>query len=319
MNKQIKLTICTVSFGHQELIELNLQLCRSLNPGFNQVVRWLIADNAHDNPTKRLRISENPLKVIEESNDSSQGASHHHALALNGLINKAETPYVLILDPDFFILQKNWLINTLNYMQLHQLSFFGAPWHPRYNNNYRYFPAVHCMFVDLNQVAPETLDFRPVLDRINAKAPRNSLLDLIPYLRERKRIPWDTGTRIFEHYQEMKNFRRECVTPVFREDRKNHGSMITRILEPLLPEEYCYFPKNLRSYVTHGFNENKECKEQLPSIWEESYWRKKPFGLHVRGSYSSGSRNKQRETELLVDILSELTKTTLTHESNRRQ
>ena len=265
MSAPVDLTICTVSFGHQELIELNLMLTRALNPEFEQKIKWLIADNAYENEKKRLKIDDKRVHVTPGISDASAGASQHHAVSLNALIGEAKTQYLLVLDPDFYILTSDWCSKVLNHMRRENLSFFGTPWNPRYNNNYRYFPAVHCMFVDLHRASIQSLDFRPLLDRLDTPTSIKGPLDYIPFLAKRRRVSWDTGTRIFEDYKLRKDLLSECTTPVFREDRGACGSILTKLLEPLLPDEYCYFPKNRNSYVTSGFYEMDLCPQPGPS------------------------------------------------------
>ena len=308
MSKSLNLTICTVSFGHQKLIEINLNLSRALNKNFDDVVKWIIADNAFQNPEMRLNFNDQYLTVLSGSDDVTHGASQHHALALNSLLAHIETRYLLVLDPDFYLLGFDWIDEILSHMRNSSLSFFGTPWHPRYSANYRYFPAVHCFFVDTHKIPIASLDFRPYLDRLKTQPARKTILDALPFLFKRKRISWDTGTRIFERYHNHEKTLYECTTPVFRDDRIKCGSNFTKCVEPILPEEYCFFPKNINSYVNHGFYEDKLCHHPIPDLWEENYWNGKPFGLHMRGSYAANSRDKNQELRLLESTLSELTK-----------
>ena len=71
------------------------------------------------------------------------------------------TRFLLILDPDFFIVRRDWIADCLAHMQAHELSFFGAAHHPRRPTKFRYFPSVMCTFVDLSRVDRHDLDFNP--------------------------------------------------------------------------------------------------------------------------------------------------------------
>lgn len=156
-----RITICTVSFNNASLLDLNLTLTRELNPaaGF----RWLVVDNNHDFPKHEAR----DFEIITGDPCINQGklrGSYHHAQALNKALEYVDTPYVLVLDPDFFIFRKNWIADVLAHMESHNLSFWGAPYYPDLNWKRRYFPTVSCMLIDLEKVKKSELDFTPELD-----------------------------------------------------------------------------------------------------------------------------------------------------------
>ncbi len=307
-----RLTICSVSFGHGRLLSLNAQLAARLNRDFDQRIIWRIAENAAINAKDRITAGHGPFVIEPGSTETSLGASYQHADALNTLVRKTETRYLLVLDPDFYILRPNWVDTIPEYMARHELSFFGTPWHPRYSRNYRYFPAVHCMFIDLEKVGTHELDFLPELGRIEmAGSPTKGFLDRIGYLANRRRVPWDTGVRIFERFANQTSQPAECTTPVFRLDPFHYpdfdaGNWKHRLIEAVLPERYCYIPKRRNTYTHSGFSERSWVSSPLPDRWEESLWQDHPFGLHVRRSFNAGGRDKQAETEFLEQVLAEL-------------
>ena len=77
--------------------------------------------------------------------------------------NKILTNYLLVLDPDFFILKNDWIKNITEFMETDDIDFFGSPWHPKWYTKYRDFPCVHCLFMNMNRVKQESLDFIPNL------------------------------------------------------------------------------------------------------------------------------------------------------------
>ena len=62
-------------------------------------------------------------------------------------------------------------------MARRQLGVFGAPWHPRWIYKHRYFPCVHCMFVDRERVPLDWLDFRPDYETIPGHARQPAAAD----------------------------------------------------------------------------------------------------------------------------------------------
>lgn len=124
-------------------------------------------------------------------------ASYQHATAINFLLPKVTTRFVLILDPDFFIVPS--LGSVIGYMLENQLSVLGAPYHPKSKKHYKYFPTAFCMFLDLERVDRKKLDFTP---GFGAHKP-------IPG------IGPDTGYKV---YQELKDSPHLTVLPVCTEN-----------------------------------------------------------------------------------------------------
>lgn len=161
--ERASLTICTVSFGHKELIEENMRLCNEVNLGAD--IRWVIVENTPKNSKERFEINESDqTRVLEgvENNFTGVGqSSQHHASGLNIAIREVKTRYALILDPDFYIVRKNWVREVTEYMNINNLAFFGAPYNPKRYLKYKYFPCIHCMFIDLEKIEKDNLDFKP--------------------------------------------------------------------------------------------------------------------------------------------------------------
>ncbi|MGE5027695.1 MAG: glycosyltransferase family 2 protein [Betaproteobacteria bacterium] len=299
-----RFTICTVSFGHARHLALNHDLLARLNPSEWDRADWLVAENAPGEQAHRM-VEDPGFSMLPGSDERSKGASHHHASALNGLLRHVETRFLLVLDPDFYILRPNWLKEVEAHMRHEGLAFFGAPWHPRYTENYRYFPAVHCMFIDRKFVRLEDIDFCPILDR----GQPGRAAGRIP-LMHRFRQSWDTGTRVYERFAHRPSVLTECITPVYRPEEEfaaGSRNWRRRAVEFFLPDALCYLPKRRGAYTGVGFHERKLIPAPLPRLWEESIWRDAPFGLHVRGSFDSKSRNADDELGLLSQTLDMLT------------
>ncbi|MBI1974277.1 MAG: glycosyltransferase [Candidatus Zambryskibacteria bacterium] len=157
------LTICTVSYGHRSLIETNIKFIKKINPNFS--VNWVIVENTPEGKGDRFDIGETGnIKVIKGMENNFQGiakASQHHASGLNTAIQEVKTRFALILDPDFYIVRNNWIEEVVKHMKKNNLAFFGAPYNPKRYLKYRYFPCIHCMFIDLEKVPQGELDFTP--------------------------------------------------------------------------------------------------------------------------------------------------------------
>lgn len=290
------LTVCTVSYGHARHLALNRAIAaRTLGPAAASL-RWLVAENAPEGVAGRMADPTPGFEVRRGVIDRREGASAQHAVALETLLRAATSRFLLVLDPDFYIVLPHWAWRVLDHMQRRGLAFFGAPWHPRYSENYRYFPAVHCMFIDTQRVRVDELDFRPLLHiagtvpltTVRRRGLWHHLVEWVPLLHRRRR-PWDTGTLVYKRFHGDPQTPAECVIPVYR------SPPVPDRLERLLPDGWSYLPKDRRSFVSDGFRERGVIPMALPELWEEHWWQGSPFGLHMRRSYASERRDDSDE------------------------
>lgn len=316
------LTICTVSYKHKDLIKANIDLVKKMNPGAR--VDWIVVENTPNGAEGGLSVGEtNGLRVIQGiSNDFSgiASASYHHASGLNKAIKEVKTRYALILDPDFYIVRKNWIQDVLGRMQKKNLSFFGAPYNPKRYMKYRYFPCIHCVFIDLEKVNKEELDFSPrykqkVLlanrEMVAAKKQQKTRVfyDLFFALKRHARIiikrsviigsSRDTGYALYEKYFNNLSFASECATPVFKPGLSKMNpwyltSFLNLFSENFFPDGLCYVPKMRSHYTTKGFSD-LGYSDVFSKGWDEFMWNGVPFGFHLQGAKKDGTTTDHSE------------------------
>ncbi|MDA8092643.1 MAG: hypothetical protein M0T84_01835 [Betaproteobacteria bacterium] len=306
-----RLTLCSVSFHNARHLALNRRLAARL--AGTGALPWVVAENTPPGGQDRLHEDAESFKVIPGV-DAGHRPNYQHTEALQRCLEHVETRFLLVLDPDFYLLQPGWATTVPAYMLEHRLAFFGVPWHPKHLDKYRYFPCVHCMFIDLAQVPVDRLDFRPACaDRSEAASPRRSgrLADIgrMLTLQGRRKNYRDTGTRLYREFARHPTLMHECATPVYRlpEDfpgTANPLSPRARLFEALLPDSLCYLPKRKDSYTRTGFRETTGFT--LPPHWEEFMWDAAPFGFHVRRNAAKGGRDENAELALLEDALDAL-------------
>ena len=76
----LEITICSVSYGCYDYLDLNWELTKSLNPEAN--IHWLIADNAIGSRENRMPVSDQRFNVYEGAPKGDLTANRHHAQAL---------------------------------------------------------------------------------------------------------------------------------------------------------------------------------------------------------------------------------------------
>lgn len=335
MQGQPDLTICTVSFHSKPYLDLNWQLTSQLNSRGR--FSWLVAENSPYSSDKRLQENNDKFKIVPGAKYQHRDrgpASYHHAAGLNNTLPYVKTRFVLFLDPDFYVVKRQWIAEVVLHMQKNNLSFFGVPWHPKWFVKYRYFPCVHCLFVDLDKVDIQDLDFTPECEedtvqrgmrRWNESVPCpagikkfmpakmrrfvKSAVAAVPFpdslkLEYRRMVgsSRDTGYRIYR--QHSRGHLHESAVPVFRPNRDFSveltgpayaGSWTSKLAEKLLPDHLCYVPKRSGYYTEKGFGDLGYIDVSC-LLWEEFIWQGKPFGFHIR---SYPKRHIEVESQLV--------------------
>jgi hypothetical protein len=287
-----ELTVCTVSFNSAACLDLNYRLTEILNASAS--VRWIVAENSPSAATPDLYPKDERFQIVEGASFQAgryAAASYHHAAALNKTLQAVHSRFLLILDPDFYIIRRNWVKEITAHMVRNRLSFFGAPWHPAGFTKWRYFPCVHCMFIDLERVRRETLDFSPDFPTAPGYKHEKTtayrmgydriLLRVLDPLKFRRRrhigTSRDTSWRIYDRYHADRLHKSECIQPVYHNPRHD----LQTYADCILPERYALVPKKKGYFVRRGFSEYDLIDFQTMGC-EEFMWRNQPFGLHIR-------------------------------------
>lgn len=309
-----ELTVCTVSYNSARHLRANWRLTQQQNSG-TFPIRWIVAENSPCEAPYRLAPFENNddwLTVIRGPEKGSMRANMHHAIGLHICLNLVKSRFVVVLDPDFYFVRTGWANSMIDHMLSHDIAIFGVPWHPKFNSKYRYFPCVHCMFIDLHKIPVDSIDFLPITDAELSKmsAPpkwRDNLYSILG-LSHRHASPQDTGTRFYKRFHNISDIRFECAVPVYQisRDSPQFGRTIrSRVMQRLLPDHLCYVPKKKGYFTDRGFAESGLCLSKVED-WEEYMWQQAPFGLHVRRSWRKEMRDENEEIRMLEHIVADL-------------
>ncbi|HEY5412517.1 MAG TPA: hypothetical protein VIJ94_17495, partial [Caulobacteraceae bacterium] len=334
----VQATICTVlTPAHLELAVLNRRLVERLNPTatvswratFNPEVREAGERSSPDGPSagdlaeaaKRLpgvhlqlgptlaETFEQVLSGLPANDDPAEQrrllakylGSYHHAAGLALALKGARTRYAIILDPDFYVLRRNWVDDILAEMDARKLALFGAPWSPRWYQKYRNFPSTHLMVIDLEQCPWASGALQPDLvgggrrfaselwARLASASPaqrpaaRKAILAkplraIREDLRQRASIgsARDTGYNLLRAFRRHPDLKLSLLQPVFACDDGFMPDAVSAwqchpLVEAVLPPRWRYLPH--RGYF---------CREgfaalALPSVrelgWEEFLWK----------------------------------------------
>lgn len=289
------LTICSVAFRARACLDLNHQLMGRLNPEAPRP-EWLVFDN-NTEPSERFDSADRRFTVVRPvARDVDMG--YEHALGISALLSRVRTRFVLIQDPDCFIVAPDWLRRVPEYMDRHELGFFGTPMNPQRHNSYRYFPYMVCMFVDLSRVPPADLCFIPDIWRMStaltyrarralAGIPKAGLL-----FRWMLTEQWKTnGWRIKARYGRGDVVKHESVQPVWDVDAAVPPG-IKRFVHAMTPGSVSPVPKRPGYCSRDGFTA-MGAPDVAALGWEEFVWRGEPFAFHVGSVHGKAGRYEQ--------------------------
>lgn len=283
------LTICSVAFRARTCLDLNDALMRALNPSTARP-SWLLFDN-NTEPGETIDSRDPRFTVVRpDARDVDMG--YEHALGISALLSEVRTRFVLIQDPDCFIVMPDWIRRVTEHMDRHKLGFFGTPINPRRHNSYRYFPYMVCMFVDLSRVPPGDLCFIPDVWRLRtaltygarralAGMPKVGLL-----FRWLLTEQWKTnGWGIKAKYGRGDVVKHESAQPVWDVDHAVPPG-VKRLVHALTPGSVSPVPKKPGYCSADGF-----VSMGAPDVgaygWEEFVWRDQPFAFHVGSVHST--------------------------------
>jgi hypothetical protein len=341
-----ELTVCTVSFKNKALVELNRQLTAALNPAASP--QWIVVENSPPSTGNAFSVQGGEFTVIEgvPFNPSvSRAASHHHAQALHKALAQLNTRFVLILDPDFYIVLPDWVHQIPQYMQQKGLAVLGVPWHPRWFAKFREYPTMHCMFIDLAQFERDDLDFSPGSYVRHKKKPRGEDEDsesvslarrifrkivtssdlrerlynlfVAPLNSVRKAIivnllgrhmvnrTPDTGYTFYQRTQ-PKSINFEFIPVVFYDhEYPVRPRLINRLIDRVVPEKFRFVSMQEGYLVRSGFKA-AGLTDTTQYACEEFMWQGKPFGFHVR-SVPRTIKQNPLSIEQLTEIVEGIT------------
>ncbi len=297
-----KIVIVSVNYGSPAFLEYNIGLVASSNVDADY--SWIVVDNGSDPPLdtaayKNVQIESGFAK------EEFENGSYHHAAALNKAVGKCAADFLLIIDPDFYVLQENWLKHTAEYMVRNNIAIFGAPWHPRHHQKIRYFPSPHFMLINTRIVSKSDLDFTPELDAYgNRKRFLRSLqLPTIMVSLLTVGTSWDTGYRVYKKFGKNRFVKIGLLSPVW-DKRISDLDLVKKFVCQLLPDRINVFPKK------HGYytGDNPIPKGVSLKGAEVFLFEEQLFGIHFRNCMNS-ERDISEKIRVVPELLSKIDKT----------
>jgi hypothetical protein len=278
-------TAISVFFDDFELLKRNAELSEALNP--ERSFTWIAVDNGgQDNTGFRESTRFAPCMGtpdIPESVSLDRGSLHHSQGLMAGLESGISTRFLLVMDPDFYVVRPHWMEDVLEHMRNRRLTLFGSCWHPRWWYQYRDFPTVHFMMIDLERLPLEQLDFTPGIrdDRYYRSV---SDLTWLPLTLSRLLLMGrfkDTGYRVRETVLAQRCHQYETLTIHFTPQWSHPllGWILSRF-PWLVPKRFIRTPRK-GTYAVESFLQ-QVAPNGYAKGWEEFYWRDKPFAFHLR-------------------------------------
>lgn len=320
------LTVIMVCWRTAALVKRNVEATKNLNLG--QRVWWLVIENSQEgNDAESIEgVIRLPGTSITEAERATIGwGSFHHAKSLNVGLAYARTDWILIVDPDCFVIQPDWIKRVRKMMKEKGLVFWGTPYHPerfgRFNafgQQYMYFPTAICMMIDRGRLQRHfhkfVLDFTPPFSgRRNVIAYREEVRDLL----RGRRVPvnyrlargwgrllgsyglrgfidalglslrrWAAGKNPDTGYMLYEQYHNLVPYGVTSVNYTRRTPTLFWLWKWAVPQKWCGFPKRNGHWTSVG---DKLIPNNLVGRgrWEVFVWNEEPFAVHL-GSVGHG-------------------------------
>jgi hypothetical protein len=296
------LSIVSGAFPDACFLRRNVELTRRLNPTCES--RWLVVDNT---PEAGLRLPDAAgveiLPGVVRPPVRNPG-SLHHALAMEKALRQVRTRFVLFLDHDFYVIRPEWIATVLAYVREREIGMFGSVWHPRWFYQYRDFPSVHFLLVDLGRVPAAELDLKPAIGGDRWWRIINRGRGWPAFLRDTLKAQRcrDTGWRLHRRFRHDPAVRAETLLPHYAPPRDARYRWERR-LDAVLPSSWRKYPADRGSFTDASFLESR-WPEAYRQGWEEFFWQGAPFGVHLR-RFGRSMRNAtlERDDALVEELM----------------
>ncbi len=299
-----KIEIIFVSYKNKSLIEFNKKLILKNNP--NLTIKFSIYENS-DNLYGYKGISKDPTDPISP-------ASYQHAKTLQLALWNSSCKDIFIIDPDFFIIKKNFFNIFLN---TNKFDIVGSDWHPRWINKKRnILNCVHFLYFNLNKVSKYHINFLPEYHSLEylrheklvyrlmsirkklLKMPKYMFKNLINFLitdfihRLNVESSPDTGSSL-RHLVNSYSIKKLnlLITPNCQINAPSYYKNITnRIFESLLPRKFCF--NNFEYPFINYEISNKAVNKCLKNNYELHLYENFIYGIHFRGTHYKEAKVK---------------------------
>ncbi len=155
MRIENEIDVYVVSYNHEDFICRNVMLSKSQN--INIKINWYIGVTGGFECFSP--ISDYPLVHII-SNISFPKDDQHMRCMFHLLSNYGSSRYKLILDPDFFMIQDNWVNQCITEIKTGTFGCIATQWHPSWRKQ-RWGLAPHFLFYDSSKITINRKDVFP--------------------------------------------------------------------------------------------------------------------------------------------------------------
>lgn len=306
------ISIAFVCFNTKNLILKNIKLIKKLNKHSPINIKFYICDNNNKKTYKYIKKKELEIfKGVKKNLNHSFPESDHHGRALNKLLKKIKkNDFFIIMDPDFFIIENNWIIKTIDFCNSKNISIFGAPWFPTHLTKQKYFPCPHYILFK-KSVLSKNLDFtienKKKVGRISRKYKINKHYGmLINFLLGRdwiKIIP-DTGYKIYQRFVYSK-IKFASLTPIISKNDLNE--IMGKGIISYVIRFFNYFKKNEQRLLPENgkFLHKKYFKDKFFDGFQNFTFNKKTIhAIHLRSAIYRGKKilDKNYLTKVLDNL-----------------
>lgn len=270
---------------------LNKETVNRFNP--TEQYKWIVIDSSSGFDLSSVEDA----KVYKGPNEKLiqpflfKKASASNAISIDFGISKADTRFICIMDPDFFVVYPNWINKVVGYMEETGVGILSAPYNPMWYDKAHRMTG-HFMVIDTNRIPKVLIDFSPSMKEFYWGAP-----NFPKWLGQRKHIRqhYDCGSQIEEQFPDEI----EYLLPLYDWRTNPMAGRISRFLDKIVPKKW------RMTRIDYPVL-NAQISGPL-SATELYFWRGYPFAIHLRRYGQKVLKRDIKEVEMgMGDVLSKI-------------
>ena len=327
--------IITVTSYDRKYFELNYKLTKDLNKNFKH--NWIVVENIsrekHGNyfPNNRnSKLKENNIEYIKgiiQDNDNSKilkknnltysinpKRSTFHAEGLSIGIKESKAKYLLIIDPDFFVIKENWLKEQIDFMEQNNIDIISAPYHPVKDwIKPKNIPTVYFLLINSYKISKDQINFFPPLEKeiSNKKKIFQNKISFDFFIKffiyfigsifgdKNRYLIGSLGDTGYNLGNLKKDSNCEFLSPAINKIKDLGYNKL--LLDFFVNDKYKIIHK--RNNFSFKTFKNFKLYDFRKIGCQEYFWKKNPFAFHLRGSIKPFDKNIDELDLILKDFL----------------
>ena len=229
-------------------------------------------------------------------------------------IKESKAKYLLIIDPDFFVIKENWLKEQIDFMEQNNIDIISAPYHPVKDwIKPKNIPTVYFLLINSYKISKDQINFFPPLEKeiSNKKKIFQNKISFDFFIKffiyfigsifgdKNRYLIGSLGDTGYNLGNLKKDSNCEFLSPAINKIRDLGYNKL--LLDFFVNDKYKIIHK--RNNFSFKTFKNFKLYDFRKIGCQEYFWKKNPFAFHLRGSIKPFDKNIDELDLILKDFL----------------